>query len=91
MKKSLYFAFLLLTLLTTEEMRAQDMINETGYKCNDGGFNNPGLHFVSIIGYDCEGNYLYIDPQQSKLCKCTREESEMYPTASGRNCIFAIY
>ena len=55
------------------------------------GRNNPGLHFVSIIGYDCEGNYLYIDPQQSKLCKCTREELETYPTASGRNCIFAIY
>ena len=38
MNRILSIAILLLTLLTAEEMRAQDMINETGYKCNDGGF-----------------------------------------------------
>lgn len=47
MNRILPIAILLLTLLTTEEMRAQDMINETGYKCNDG-----GLEYISPIPCD---------------------------------------
>ena len=38
MSRILSIATLLLTLLTAAEVKAQDMINETGYKCDDGGF-----------------------------------------------------
>lgn len=47
MNRILSIAILLLTLLTAAEMRAQDMINETGYKCNDG-----GLEYISPIPCD---------------------------------------
>jgi len=47
MNRILSITILLLTLLTAAEMRAQDMINETGYKCNDG-----GLEYISPIPCD---------------------------------------
>lgn len=47
MNRILSIAILLLTLLTAVEVKAQDMINETGYKCNDG-----GLEYISPIPCD---------------------------------------
>ena len=69
MNRILSITILLLTLLTTEEMRAQDMINETGYKCNDGGFEYISpipCDFVAVCEEECSSCQGFFDCDEIK-------------------------
>ncbi|MBO5642286.1 MAG: hypothetical protein J5900_07620 [Prevotella sp.] len=86
MNRILSIAILLLTLLTAAEMRAQDMINETGYKCNDGGFEYISpipCDFVAACEEECSSCQGFFDcdeiKEHEKGCyyECPRCERQM--------------
>ena len=57
-----------------------------------GGSGDQKGHSISLIGYDCKDNYLYIDPVKKSLQKCTDEELMAFGKATGNtDCLFYIY
>ena len=43
-----------------------------------GGSGDQKGHSISLIGYDCKDNYLYIDPVKKTLQKCTDLELKAF-------------